>query len=339
MTKRRASSPIPDLRSREIASRETLAGVAFDLRRLHPRQNREDAEPVGGTDCAADPAAGRSDAQRQIVPLSCYTIPECTPTKALSDLAIAALAVSFTVQADVTLPHILAEHMVLQRDLPVHVWGKATPDEAVAVTFRGATQATQRRYARPLVRSSSAGQRGRSRSTSPSKPTTQSPSKDILVGADVWSPYPAQSNDGIRRCQADERAGRNRHAAEISEKIRRTLLDRQGRRLSARKTHLPSRGPTARIPTTPEVPLVAYFFVRHLQEKLERRPDGHYRNLLGRHPGRSLDEPARHWLRSRADADLQRMGARPKKNWPTAQANYEKQLATWTAASKLRKPA
>jgi sialate O-acetylesterase len=42
--------------------------------------------------------------------------------------------------ADVTLPHILAEHMVVQRDLPVHIWGKAKPDEGVAVTFRGATQ-------------------------------------------------------------------------------------------------------------------------------------------------------------------------------------------------------
>jgi len=38
---------------------------------------------------------------------------------------------------DVTLPKILASHMVVQRGLPVHVWGWATAGEAVAVTFRG----------------------------------------------------------------------------------------------------------------------------------------------------------------------------------------------------------
>ena len=57
-------------------------------------------------------------------------------------VASLALAISFCANADVTLPGILAEHMVIQRDLPVHIWGKATPKEAVSVAFRGATQAT-----------------------------------------------------------------------------------------------------------------------------------------------------------------------------------------------------
>lgn len=44
--------------------------------------------------------------------------------------------------ADVTLPIILADHMVIQRDLPVHVWGMAAEHESVTVTFRGETQST-----------------------------------------------------------------------------------------------------------------------------------------------------------------------------------------------------
>jgi sialate O-acetylesterase len=40
------------------------------------------------------------------------------------------------VSAQVTLPRILSDHMVIQRDLPVHVWGRATPGETVSVTFR-----------------------------------------------------------------------------------------------------------------------------------------------------------------------------------------------------------
>lgn len=43
-------------------------------------------------------------------------------------------------QAEVTLPSLLADHMVLQRGLPVHVWGKASEHESVSVTFRGETQ-------------------------------------------------------------------------------------------------------------------------------------------------------------------------------------------------------
>lgn len=44
--------------------------------------------------------------------------------------------------ADVTLPSVLADHMVIQREVPVHVWGMAAEHEKVMVTFRGETQST-----------------------------------------------------------------------------------------------------------------------------------------------------------------------------------------------------
>src|SRR5271163_485342 len=47
-----------------------------------------------------------------------------------------------SVHADVTLPALLADHMVVQRGLPVHVCGMAEPQEAVSVTFRSETKAT-----------------------------------------------------------------------------------------------------------------------------------------------------------------------------------------------------
>jgi sialate O-acetylesterase len=49
------------------------------------------------------------------------------------------------VPAQVTLPSILASHMVVQRDLPVHVWGVAAPGEDVSVIFRGETRSTKAR--------------------------------------------------------------------------------------------------------------------------------------------------------------------------------------------------
>jgi hypothetical protein len=62
--------------------------------------------------------------------------------KRFSRVAVLALIVTAGASADVTLPSILAEHMVLQRGLPVHIWGKATPGEAVSVASRGETQST-----------------------------------------------------------------------------------------------------------------------------------------------------------------------------------------------------
>jgi sialate O-acetylesterase len=52
------------------------------------------------------------------------------------------LAVSFTysASAEVRTPAIFADHMVIQRDLQVHVWGLAASGEEVRVSFRGATR-------------------------------------------------------------------------------------------------------------------------------------------------------------------------------------------------------
>ena len=44
--------------------------------------------------------------------------------------------------ADVQLPGIISDHMMLQRDMPVRIFGKAQPGEAVSVTFRGRTAET-----------------------------------------------------------------------------------------------------------------------------------------------------------------------------------------------------
>src|SRR5437868_4583768 len=43
--------------------------------------------------------------------------------------------------AQVRLPHVLSNHMVVQREQPIHIWGWASPGSQVAVTF-GKVQAT-----------------------------------------------------------------------------------------------------------------------------------------------------------------------------------------------------
>ena len=42
-----------------------------------------------------------------------------------------------TIDAEVSLPAVLGEHMVVQREIPLHLWGQAAPGETVTATFRG----------------------------------------------------------------------------------------------------------------------------------------------------------------------------------------------------------
>jgi sialate O-acetylesterase len=60
----------------------------------------------------------------------------------LRSLALLALLPVASVSAQITLPKVLSDHMVVQRDLPVHVWGMAQPGQQVSVAFRGETKST-----------------------------------------------------------------------------------------------------------------------------------------------------------------------------------------------------
>ena len=53
---------------------------------------------------------------------------------------LALLIFTATALADVTLPKVLGSNMVLQRDLPVPVWGWAEAGEKVTVSFAGQTK-------------------------------------------------------------------------------------------------------------------------------------------------------------------------------------------------------
>lgn len=57
--------------------------------------------------------------------------------KIIFGLGAALLLACSTSRSEVTLPSVPADHMVLQRDRPVHLWGMADPGERVRVSFRG----------------------------------------------------------------------------------------------------------------------------------------------------------------------------------------------------------
>ena len=57
-------------------------------------------------------------------------------------LAFVCFCVATTATADVVLPTVFDDGMVLQRDLPVPIWGTATPREKVTVNFAGQQHST-----------------------------------------------------------------------------------------------------------------------------------------------------------------------------------------------------
>src|SRR5512133_4149350 len=63
-----------------------------------------------------------------------------TPSRALLPALVIASLLTAAARADVKLPAILSDHMVLQRDAAVPIWGWADPGEAITVTFAGQTQ-------------------------------------------------------------------------------------------------------------------------------------------------------------------------------------------------------
>jgi sialate O-acetylesterase len=179
-------------------------------------------------------------------------------------LALIALASALTcvAHAEVTLPTLLADHMVVQRGLPVHVWGMATAQESVAVTFRGETKTGT---ADDLGRWSiylSPGEAGGPFQLS-IKATNTIVLNDILVG-DVWVAS-GQSNmefplTGLIDAQAEIAAAR----------YPRIRLFR----VEHKPADYPMDNVTAKTWTacTPESiadsSAVAYFFARNLQQKI-----------------------------------------------------------------------
>lgn len=65
------------------------------------------------------------------------------PMKILPRIISLSLSLSSALQADVKLPSIISDHMVLKRAANVPIWGKASPGEKVTVTWDGRSSSTR----------------------------------------------------------------------------------------------------------------------------------------------------------------------------------------------------
>jgi sialate O-acetylesterase len=171
-------------------------------------------------------------------------------------------ALSLTSVAEVTLPALLADHMVVQRGLPVHVWGMAAPHEVVSVSFRGeAKSGTADEDGRWSVYLSP-GEAGGPFQLS-IKATNTITINDVLVG-DVWV---ASGQSNMEFPMTALVNAQTEIAAAQYPKIRLFVVKHKPADYPLENVE--SKGWAACTPeTAADSSAVAYFFARNLQQKL-----------------------------------------------------------------------
>ena len=221
---------------------------------------------------------------------------------------LAALA-AFTVplHADVKVPAVFAEHMVLQRDVPVPVWGWAQPGEQIMVEFAGQTKITT---TTPLGTWSlkldpmSASSEGRMMAVRGNNAVTFD---DVLVG-EVWLAS-GQSNMGVPVSGAHN-AATELPKAEDSQLRFFTVTKNTA---AEAQTDLRGKWDLSTPETAKAFSAVAYFYARELRAKL-KCPVGILHSSWG-------GTPAQAWV-SLSALRKQASLAAHLKTWDAALAKY-----------------
>lgn len=173
----------------------------------------------------------------------------------------AVFLLSISAQAEIRLPSLFTDHMVIQRGLPVHVWGRSAPNESVSVTFHNETRST---VADPVGYWSlylSPAEAGGPFELEAKGSNTISV-KDILVG-DVWVAS-GQSNMEWQLNKADNAS--TELAAANHPRIRLFQVNKKVAAYPLDEVDAQS-WTVCNSQTAADFSAVAYFFGRHLEEK------------------------------------------------------------------------
>ncbi len=244
-------------------------------------------------------------------------------------LVLVNTALSANLWADVRVPALFGDHMVVQRDMPVHVWGWADPGETVSVAFRGetavATASPDGRWEAYLEPAEAGGpyelaiDGGNSIRLS-----------DVLVG-DVWvgsgqsnMEWPLErANDAERETAAAQYPG-----------IRYFRVVRKA--ADTRQDDVEGEWRVVTPATAGEFSGLAYFFARHLHTELGV-PFGIIQSAWG-------GTPAQSWTSTRAfaadpalakfAAEFKAEGERLKPDYDAAFADWERRAAEAEAAGE-----
>jgi len=174
---------------------------------------------------------------------------------------LAALVAAAPARAEVRLASIFGEHMVLQRDRPIRLWGQATPGETVKVVFRGTQRSTmanaQGRWAVALPAGPAGG---------PHALTVQGANRlelsDVLLG-DVWLCGGQSNMEWALRDAANARA---ELAAADHPRIRHVKVPRRAE-LRAIPDTVPLTWQVSTPATAGDFTAVGYHFARAVQQR------------------------------------------------------------------------
>ena len=186
----------------------------------------------------------------------------------ISSLVLFLLLPAAVAPAQIELPKVLSSHMVLQRDLPVHIWGKATPSEQITVAFRGESRTV---VVDPLGRFSAYLKPGVAGGPFALTLSGSAPGEekkvldDVLVG-DLWIAS-GQSNMEFRMHQAATAAQDLPRAA--NSRIRLLIVDKKTSDYPLDDVALENgRGWTASSPESAhDFSAVAWYFAREIEAR------------------------------------------------------------------------
>jgi sialate O-acetylesterase len=231
-------------------------------------------------------------------------------------------------ESAVTLPKLISDHMVLQQNAPVRIWGKANAGEQVRVSFRNQTVSTRadsqgrwEAYLHPMQPGPAATLRVQGENTITIE--------DVLVG-EVWIAS-GQSNMvwPVERSDNAEQEIASAHYPEI--RLFKVALKTSDQPLE----DVEGAWQAARPETVRSFSGVAYFFARHLHERL-RVPFGVIQSAWGGTPAEawtSLEalkaEPALHFYLENWDRVLA--------DYPAEKLRFEEAVRQWEEAAKAAK--
>ena len=246
-------------------------------------------------------------------------------------VAGALAAAALPAGADVKLPRLVSDHMILQRDRPVRIWGTAAAGEAVQVRFRDHETKTETgadgRWEVWLPASTAGGPFD----LTVAGPTNVTVVTDVLVG-DVWVGS-GQSNMG--RIMTLVTDAEQEIARANDPRIRLFTVPRLVSETSAGDMGSDAQWTATTPETIKNFSAVSYFFARALRRERDV-PIGLVHASWGGTPVESW-VPGRALQADAAFAPLLWQWTRTLSDYPGAKSRYDKQKAEWDELAALAK--
>ncbi|MBF0198545.1 MAG: hypothetical protein HQL32_12585 [Planctomycetes bacterium] len=237
-------------------------------------------------------------------------------------------------QAELKLPYILSENMVLQRKCPVNIWGWSDAGKEVTVSFAGQKQKTTAKkdgFWKLALKPMEASSEGRSMTVEDGQSTLVV--KNILVG-EVWH---ASGQSNMQWTLMGSTCWEEARKYPANDQLRLFKQRRNVQKLASEESYSANWVMDLGEKDRKFFSTVAYTFARHLQETLNV-PVG---MSLAADGGTKCQywTPLEAFTTSPKYKDYLDHGIKARDNFDTMKTTYEKEYAEWLAKKKAKQKA